>query len=154
MIEPHKQFNLPENNPIPQGDFISSGNMARTDKDLNVKNRYIFNDKESYLGAGQKFKRTSIDTLVTGSVYSVITSQFLLAVTSLSYAPNIGLPLPKLVGEGKHFIVKDEAGGAASTTITITSAGEKTIDGASSKTITSNYGSVELYTDGANWFTK
>lgn len=144
---------MPPNEAQKNNDFISTPSVVRTDKDLSVKGKFFVNDTETQQNHGQRFSRTAISTLVTGSVYSVNTNQYLLSITSLSYAPSIGLPLPSLVGNGKTFIIKDEAGGSATTTITVRSAGEKTIDGASTSTITTNYGSKAFYCDGANWFT-
>ena len=151
----HSQFNFPtfeeEQQRTPQSDFISSGNITRTDKTLNVKDRFIHNDKEFINKLGHTFARTPFSTL-SGSVYSVAVSDYLIGVTSLSYAASVGLPRPRDVGTGKTFIVKDEVGGAGTTTITIRSAGEETIDGASTATITTNYASKSFYTDGQAWF--
>ena len=57
--------------------------------------------------------------------------------------------------EGRVLIIKDGANGAAMYNITIATEGSETIDGAATKVISSNYGSVTLYADhlGANWFT-
>lgn len=128
--------------------------IIRTDRDFSVKDFFIVDDVEASFLKGQRFKRTAFSTLASGSLYSAIRSDYLIAVTHLSYAPGIGLPRPKDVGVGKVYIVKDEAGGAATTTITVRSAGEETIDGAATSTLTTNYASKEFYTDGANWFTK
>lgn len=136
-----------------QNDFVSAPNILYTAKNLSVKDKFFVNDTEIQQNHGQKFNCTSISTLITGSAYSLSSNQYLLGITHLSYAPNIGLPLPSLVGTGKTFIVKDEAGGSATTTITVRSAGEKTIDGATTSTITTNYGSKQFYSDGANWYT-
>lgn len=157
MIE-HLQYNLDSKEvktPNTQSeDFVSTPTVVRTDKTLNVKNRIIFNDSESINKVGQTIGYTAFNTLVTGSVYSAAVTDYLIAVTSLSYSPTIGLPRPRDVGVGKTYIVKDEVGGAATTTITVRSAGEENIDGASTSTITTNYGAKDYYTDGANWFTK
>lgn len=154
----HKQTNLPLRasqtaqqatvNPFE----LTAPNINRTDKDLNIKNLHTITDVETTVNHGQKFKNRSFSTLVTGAVHSITATDYLVGCTSLSYAVNIGLPLPSLVGAGKTFIIKDEVGGAATTTITISSAGEKTIDGASTSTITTNYGVKHFYSDGANWF--
>ena len=152
----HKQYNLePEekNTNLPMGqDFTSSPNVTRTDKTLVVKDFYIANDTEFINKRGQKVGRLAIDTRVTGAVYSVAAQDYLVGLTHLSYAPTIGLPKPSLAGIGKVYLVKDEVGGATTTTITIVSDGEKTIDGATSATISANYDSKGFYTDGANWF--
>lgn len=156
----HEQYNLEHpSQPIniseqDQTDFNSSGNVLETSKTVIVKNKHTMDDKEWSTTLGQRFGRTEFSTLVLGSVYSVATSDYLIAITHLSYAPSVGLPDAQLVGPGKSYIVKDEAGGAGTTTITVRSAGERNIDGSATATITSNYGTVRLYTDGANWFTR
>ena len=61
---------------------------------------------------------------------------------------------PTRTGEGRVRTIKDEAGNASSGTITIDPASSQTIDGQATKTITTDYGSVELISDRANWFTK
>lgn len=149
----HRQYNLEPKPLTPQQSFgQDSPNVLRLDKTLNVKNQFILNDKEFINKLGQTFGRTGISTLITGATYSVSASEYLIGVTSLSYAPTIGLPRPLDVGVGKNYIIKDEAGGAASTTITVVSTGYETIDGGASTTITTNYASKSFYTDGANWF--
>lgn len=50
------------------------------------------------------------------------------------------------------FTVKDESGGANANNITIVTQGAETIDGAASVAITEDYGSIKLYSNGANLF--
>ena len=156
-MEEHKQVSLKEDtsNVFQQGeqDFMSTPNVLETSKSLVIKQTLSVFDDETRFKKGQLFKRTEFDTLVSGSVYSVAVSDYLVGITSLSYAPSVGLPKPTLVGEGKTYIVKDEVGGAATTTITIRSSGEANIDGASTSTLVIDYASRTFYTDGANWFT-
>lgn len=143
-------FARPQSPVSPQGqDWQSSSTVVRTNKTLIVKDRFSSNDSETALLRGQRFART----LVSGVTFSVASSDYLIAVTSLALAPSIGLPRPSLVGSGKTFIIKDEVGGAGTTTITVRSEGEENIDGSSTATLTSNYQSKRFYTDGANWFT-
>lgn len=149
--EDHKQFSLPDPSQVPPSSpSVQSANVERIDKTLNVKDFYIMNEVEFNNKKGQRFKRTTM----SGSNYTATSQDFLIGVTSLILAPSIGLPNPKLVGANKHYIVKDEVGGAGTTTITIRSEGEVTIDGASSSTITSNYGVKEFYSSDIAWFTK
>jgi hypothetical protein len=54
---------------------------------------------------------------------------------------------------GRIFIIKDESGGAGTNNITIATQDVETIDGAGSATISTNYGSVRLYSDETNLFT-
>ena len=49
-------------------------------------------------------------------------------------------------------VFKDSAGTAATNNVTINRADSATIDGATSQTISSNYGSMKLISDGTNWF--
>lgn len=137
----------------PSEDFSSSPNRVQTNKILKVKETFEVDDVNQKSLRGQIINRHAISTLLTGAVYSVASYDHLIGITSLSYAPTIGLPRPKLVGIGKFYRIKDEIGGASSTTITIVSQAEETIDGASSVTITTNYGSKSFYSDGSNWFT-
>ena len=46
------------------------------------------------------------------------------------------------------FIIKDEGGSAASNNVIVASSGSDTIDGVTSVTIATNYGSVSVYSDG------
>lgn len=143
----HTQHGWEDIQPEQQQDFVSTPNVARTDKDLIIKDFYTFNNVEAQLMRGQKILRVGV-----GTTYSTALTDFLIGVTSLANAPTIGLPKPKLAGAGKLYIVKDEVGGAATTTITIVSQGEELIDGGASTTLVNNYASKSFYTDGANWF--
>lgn len=128
---------------------LKQANTLKTAKDLYIKEVFAVTNTETALKRGQRFNRTAF----SGANYTASTSDYLISLTSLAIAPTIGLPLPPLVGTGKTFIVKDEVGGAGTTTITIASEGEKNIDGASTSTLTTNYQSKTFYTDGSNWFT-
>lgn len=151
----YKQFNLPTfaerqaQQPV-QSDFeLKQANVLKTAKDLFIKEVFGVTNTETALKKGQRFNRTA----VRGANYTASTSDYLIAIDDLVLAPSIGLPLPSLVGTGKTFIIKDEVGGAGTTTITIRSEGEKLIDGATSDTIATNYASKQYYTQGGNWFT-
>ena len=147
----HKQYNLPPREaqqPIVSPFELTAPNVNRTDKDLNIKNLHRVTDTETVINHGQKIKRTAVQ----GAVTTISASDYLICVTDLGVAPSIGLPKPSQVGVGKVYIIKDEAGGASNTTITIASVGEETIDGETSYTITDDYNSVNLYSNGSNWF--
>lgn len=133
-------------------DFESTDNTLKTEKNLYIKRSFYVTEKEFYTGLGQRFGRTGFSTLLSGSLYTASAIDYLIGVTNLSYAPTIGLPQPKLVGPGKTYIIKDEAGGAATTTITIVSTGYETIDGGANTTLTTNYQSKQFYSDGAAWY--
>ncbi len=155
-MEVHGQYNLEPGAREASLSHSPSLNVERIDKDFNIKNFYTFTDREATFKKGQKFNRTGFSTVglgVSGAVYSVAVQDYLVGITDLSYAPSIGLPKPSLVGPGKTYIIKDEAGGALTTTITVRSAGEENIDGSATSTIVTAYGSKGYYSDGANWFT-
>ena len=92
------------------------------------------------------------DTLITanttvsdaGRLYPVDTSGGAVTVTLGS----------AMVTEGAHVIINDEGGAAATNAITIDTEGSETVDGATSQSIGSDYGTLTLYSDGANWFSK
>lgn len=127
----------------------SNGSFIGTDKSLSVKGNFLVDDINVKSLSGQVFKRTQ----VRGAVTTISISDYLIGVSTLAVATSIGLPQPSKVGIGKTYIIKDEAGGATTTNITIRSEGEKTIDGASSTTLSANYQVKRFYTDGSNWFT-
>lgn len=54
--------------------------------------------------------------------------------------------------EGRIVIVKDVGGNAATNAITVATEGTETIDGATSASIATNYGSLRLVSDGSNWY--
>lgn len=143
----HTQHGWDESKPEQQQDFVSAPNITRIDKDFVIKDFYNFNNVEAQLLRGQKILRTGV-----GTTYSTALTDYLIGITSLVFAPTIGLPRPKLAGKGKIYTVKDEVGGAGTTTITIVSQGEETIDGGVNTTLTSNYQAKSFYSDGTNWF--
>jgi hypothetical protein len=53
---------------------------------------------------------------------------------------------------GRVLTIKDETGNAATNNITVDTEGAETIDGAASKTVSTNYGYISVYSDGSNWF--
>jgi len=65
----------------------------------------------------------------------------------------ITLPAANSVANGRFIIVKDATGTANTHPITINAAGSDTIDGATSYVVKTNYGVVELISNGSNeWF--
>ena len=91
------------------------------------------------------FSRTAVTTS-----YSVLSSDNLLGVNAAA-ALTITLPDPSTVTAGKRYIIKDEAGNAATNNITVdTAAG--LIDGQSSVEIIVDYTSITIYTNGTNWY--
>lgn len=133
-------------------DFSSSGDYLQSNKRFALFNGlFSVLQNETKILHGQKFKRIGV-TGANGTVF-LMRGDYLIGFTSLALPAAVSLPRPITVGSGKTFRVKDEIGGAGTTTITVVSQGEETIDGAATSTITTNYGFKGFYTDGANWFT-
>ncbi|WP_165760363.1 hypothetical protein [Niastella populi] len=110
-------------------------------------------------GNGNVFKMESWNvpqitrTPVNDAGYSALSSDYLIAFTVLTAARTVTLPAASSM-TNRVMIIKDESGAAATYNITINITAGGTIDGSSSKTIAANYGSVEVYSNGSQWFTK
>jgi len=74
------------------------------------------------------------------------------AVTALTAARTITLP-DATVCANQQVTVKDEAGAAGTDHLTLATQASQTIDGASTATISADYGVAHLYSNGANWLT-
>ncbi len=86
-------------------------------------------------------------------IYATCDEQ-LIGVTSTAATRNIWLPQTATAIAGQTLLIKDESGAAGTNHIVVWPYDNtKTIDGAASKSISSNYGSLRVYSDGAgNWF--
>lgn len=92
------------------------------------------------------FKRTT-----TAISYGALATDSIIAVTDNTSARTITLAAASALKAGQILIIKDEAGTAASANnITIARAGSDTIDGATSVSITADYGVIRLYSNGSD----
>ena len=92
-------------------------------------------------------------TTVNAATYSLLITDNIVHVTYTSTGAVTALTLPTAqVVAGRVLVIKDAAGNAATNTITIDTQGAETIDGAATFVINSNYGAINLYSDGSNWF--
>jgi len=101
----------------------------------------------SHLSGGVVHKRTAIT-----NDYSVALTDYYLGVDTTSNTVDLTLPAASTATEGQTYIIKDEAGNAATNVITILRSASDTIDGATSLEVDSAYAALSLYTDGSNWF--
>jgi hypothetical protein len=96
-----------------------------------------------------------INQPVTQTATSYTISQpndVIIEVTSTTSVVTVTLPAPSSTGNiGKAYVIKDASGGAQSNNIFISPA-SGLIDGAASAKISSNYGSVQVFCDGANYY--
>ena len=100
------------------------------------------------------------------SSYTVATStDSLIAITSTASPRTVTLPFcsnnatTSVNTNGNQYTIKDESGAAATNNITIQGVSSQTIDGASTKVISTNYGVAHVYCDAqggvtAAWFTQ
>jgi hypothetical protein len=84
------------------------------------------------------------------SNYTATNQDHNILVDATSATVQITLPTAATLA-GQEFLIKDWKGQAATHNITIATTSAQTIDGASTKVISTNYGSVRVVSDGANW---
>ena len=87
----------------------------------------------------------------TAVSYTITPQDVIIAVTNTGAARTISTTAADQIAT-RILVIKDQSGGAATNNITFDPAGAVTIDGASTKVINTNYGSVMMYCDGTNWF--
>lgn len=97
------------------------------------------------MNGGMIQKRTA-----TAISYTVLVTDVIIAVTDTTAARTITMPNSGLVA-GQRWTIKDESGGAATHAITISGNGAN-VDGAASQVMNTNYGSVDIYCNGTNFF--
>jgi hypothetical protein len=120
------------------GAFAGSSNLTYNGSTLTIKGA-------SHLSGGLVHKRTAVTTSHTASI-----TEYILGVSTV---PTSILFDATAFAEGQVVVIKDESGAASSgNTISLNASASQTIDGAASMTIASPYGSVLLYSNGANWF--
>jgi hypothetical protein len=95
------------------------------------------------------YRRTEVDS----ATYTLTDTECIIGVTYTSTAA-VTVTLPSVPPGGhKRYIVKDEHGNASVNNITIITTGDDTIDGGSSYTLNTDYGSIMLYNNGStSWF--
>lgn len=126
-----------------------------------------FNDfKKSYFGDDSRQNRLNTysrlgylpRTEIDDTNYTLLTEDVLVAYTALSASRTITLPsAATLVATGPNnkvnsFIVKDETGSASTYNIVLQPTGGELFDGAANYTISSDFGSVQFYTEGTAFF--
>jgi len=80
-------------------------------------------------------------------------SAYIQIVSADSTAGSFAIEIPSATGsEGQVLLVKDEGGNCAAENVTITTFAAETIDGSSTALLDNNYESVNLYSNGTNWF--
>ena len=91
---------------------------------------------------------TAVRRAVADTNYTVVASDTIIALTSLTASRTITLPSPS-TNVGRILVVKDESGNCSGG-VTITIAG--TIDGAANLVLTTAYASTRLYAGSTGWY--
>ncbi len=129
------------------GGSIGAGLAIGTVATLRISGVLGFGD------TGTQTKRTAV-----AANYTALPTDSTIAVTDTSSARTITLPAANAVAASAssafQLTIKDESGGAATHNITVSAVGSDTIDGAKSRTVSTNYGAISLYSNGSGWFTK
>ena len=125
--------------------LFSSGTSAAIN-DTNSLAKFDVNIFSFMKGVAYKLTSTAIS-------YSVLVTDYIVAVTDNSAARTITLPSTG-VATGQTFVIKDAAGTAGSVNAisVVVNGGVKTIDGLTSQSINSDYGSITVYYNGTNYF--
>lgn len=141
----HKQVEI-NKNLKPESDFLSTETMARTDKDLNIKNFFIFDDFEF-----SNFKGERLNLKVINEDYYIQPNDLIVGVISTTAVRTVYLPKISMVGFGKHYTIADIGGSATSNLITINGNGS-TINGETTKGISTNYKSFDVVSTDTGWY--
>jgi hypothetical protein len=95
-----------------------------------------------------------VTTSISSTTYTLSQSDYIVNVNSSSAPTLITLPVPIANQNGRVITIKD-SGNAASYNITILPASGTLLDGSSSAVmIVKNYGSLQLFCDGTNYYTQ
>jgi hypothetical protein len=89
---------------------------------------------------------------VTDANYTSTSSDYLIAYISITAGRTVNLPAASSM-TNKTLIIKDESGSAGPHNITIDGFGSESIDGSATKSISTNFGTMTIYSNGSSWFT-
>jgi hypothetical protein len=93
-------------------------------------------------------------TTVADANYTALSTDQLVAYTSITAARIVTLPAAATVNAGQPIVIADESGSCSATnTITVTRIGSDTINGQASAVIANPFGYLELVSNGANKWT-
>ena len=120
------------------GSFGASANLTYDGSTVTVKG-------VSHLSGGLVHRHATVATSYTASA-----TDYILGVSAVPTEIEVNATAFE---EGQVLVIKDESGAASdSSTILLSASVAQTIDGSTTVTIESPYGSVLLYSNGTNWF--
>ena len=92
--------------------------------------------------------------IVTTTPYTIVNNDDVIFVNVTSGPASIVLPASGSDDSKKRsFYIKDYSGTSSKNSITITAAGNKTINGVSFAMLNGNYSHIQVVYDGTNWMT-
>ncbi len=91
-------------------------------------------------------------TTVADAAYTIVATDHIVTYTALTTGRIVTLPTAASI-TGREYIIKDESGNAGTNNITVATTSSQTIDGASTRAISTAYGVLRIYSNGSNWFT-
>ena len=132
-------------------DLYGVANVTIGTADIRGSNGETIDNTTDGIWATTGGKIDGITPVAAGS-YDLLTTDNILHVTyTTTGAVAIDLKTAQAVA-GRHIVIKDGGGLAGTNNITVSTEGAETIDGAATAVISTNYNSINLYSDGANWF--
>jgi hypothetical protein len=108
-------------------------------------NNLVFSNNVLQIFGGLKLNRRNTNTTITAS-----TTDYYIGTNTTNGILSIRLPDAANLLDGQTYVVKDEAGTAASNNVTILASGSQTIDGQNSVILESPFASIQLYCNGTN----
>jgi len=105
----------------------------------------IFNNNILQVFGGLKLNRRNTSSTITASI-----TDYYIGTNTTNGVLSIRLPDAANLLDGQTYVVKDEAGTAASNNVTILASGSQTIDGQNSVILESPFASIQLYCNGTN----
>ena len=125
--------------------IFTEGSTDRVGIGTSVPSHTLTTAGNTHLSGGLVHKHTTVSSTYTASV-----ADYILGVSAVPTEIEVDATL---FAEGQVLVIKDESGAASGTdTILLNAAAAQTIDGVTTVTIESSYGSVLLYSNGSNWF--
>lgn len=107
----------------------------------------------SSLADALSLSASSLWTYVTAAAYTMLPGDTLLECVNSSATKTITLPSSASVPVGKVYTIKDAQGNAGTYPITVQRSGTDLIDVTQTKVIASNWGTLQVYSNGFSWFT-
>lgn len=138
---------------------LTASRVIVSDASKNLSSSSVTDVELGYLSGVTSAVQTQLDNkeqkgyytrVATGISYIMLATDDYVGCTANSIT--ITLPLAS-IGNGKRVIIKDESGTATTGTISIARSGSDLIDGQTSESLTTNYESITLVSDGVSkWF--